>query len=356
MNLSTQRSQFIFGHLAWDIALIHLPTYLILIYFSLFRSEITEVSWHKELITFVALVLVDNGHVYTTLWRTYLNKKELLNHRYYLTFPLTCFLLIIACTQAALQWFWVFVVYFTLYHNLRQLYGFYRWYGSLHQFKDRVLNFLFYAICLCPVFIFHTAKPRVGFNYYHSGDSLNFENAFLNQIAWRIYFLLSLFFVLYVGFLIFRRKTPAWPMFLFMLTSFVLYGLAFIPARTSLEIIGPLAFSHGISYFGAIALSMYRLSFQQKDWPRFSRLFFEYGIVGISALVIITAIVFGVADDLFQERFVDEETNNISLLGSLFIAFWITPLFSHYYFDSKLWRHKNKDFLSLINLKKEQAV
>ena len=62
--------QFIFGHLAWDIALIHLPTYLILIYFSFFRNEITEVSWHKELITFVVLVLVDNGHVYTTLWRT----------------------------------------------------------------------------------------------------------------------------------------------------------------------------------------------------------------------------------------------------------------------------------------------
>lgn len=349
MKLTTPRPQFIFGHLVWDLVLIHLPTYLILLYFSFFRNELTEVHWHKELITFIALVLVDNGHVYTTLWRTYLNKKELLSHHYYQTFPPICFFLILVFTQVALPWFWVFVVYFTLYHNLRQLYGFYRWYGSLHQLKDRILNFLFYALCLCPVFIFHTAKARVGFNYYHAGDSLNFENALLNQISWGIYFTLGLGFVLYAGFITFRRKNLAvWPMFLFMVTSFVLYGLAFIPARTSLEIIGPLAFSHGISYFGAIALSMYRLPTQQKEWPDFSRLFFKSGIVGISILVVLTAIVFGVADDFFQERFIDDEVNNLSLLQSLFIALWVTPLFSHYYFDSKLWRHTNKDFSSLL--------
>ncbi len=59
-------------------------------------------------------------------------------------------------------------------------------------------------------------------------------------------------------------------------------------------------------------LVLIHLPTQQKEWPNFSRLFFKSGIVGISILVVLTAIVFGVADDFFQERFIDDEVNNLS--------------------------------------------
>jgi hypothetical protein len=343
------KEKYIFKSAIADFFILHFPIYSILIYYAIFRGLQSGSTWHQRVVAFIALIIADNGHVYTTIWRTYFNPREFRNNRFYIWFPILCFAGIMFATQIAHQLFWSFVIYFTIYHNLRQLYGFYRWYGAINKFKDKLMNFFFYAICLCPVLIAHTGKPKYLITYYTPNDVIFFENIYLYRFFWTAYLFLMLWFIGYVGFLRLKQRGMPNSQFFFMLASFVLYNQAFLEGTTSVEIIGPLSLSHGVAYFASMALCLQQANVKSDKLTKFASLLFSKGMALTVFYIVLTAVLFGYGDQIFSEEIVDLDEKKLGWIESFFIAVWITPLFAHYYFDSKIWRHFNPDFKELLD-------
>ena len=72
----------------------------------------------------LAMGVIDSGHVYTTMWRTWLHKEEIVTDKLYIFFPIAFFFLFTIWFYLGLPFLWTFVVYSTLYHHTRQVYGF----------------------------------------------------------------------------------------------------------------------------------------------------------------------------------------------------------------------------------------
>jgi hypothetical protein len=345
---SGSNERYIFKSGVMDFLVLHLPIYSILLYFAIFRSRSGE-SWHETAVAFVALVFADNGHVYSTIWRTYFNPSEFQKNKFYIWFPAICFTAIIITTQFVLNLFWSFVIYFTIYHNLRQLYGFYRWYGAINNFKDKIMNFFFYAICLCPVLIVHVDKQKYLITFYGPNDIILFENLFLFRIFWSIYILLMCSFIGYVCYFKVKQKGIPNNQLFFMIASFILYNQAFLDGTTMIQIIGPLAFSHGIAYFGSIALCLEQIKGQSNKISKFGTILFNNGLVWTIFFICLTSLILGYSDQIYSDLVIDFGDDDPNFVESILVALWITPLFSHYYFDSKIWRHTNPDFKDLLN-------
>ncbi len=339
---------FIFGSFKKDFSIFHVSTYFTLIYFFVLRNHLSETGWHQEWIAFIILVLIDNGHVYTTVWRTYLNKIELRTHSYYWVFPLICFVAVFFTSQFALSWLWSIVIYWTLYHNFKQIFGFYRWYGYLANYRSKTLDLFFYFICLGPVAIFHFGPRKPEVFLYMTGDIFNFDNEMLYKAFLGLYFVVSFSFLMFVIRQMFlRRCIPATILF-FMVTSFVLYGQAFLFVKTSFDIVGPLSLSHGVAYIGIIIESVRRVRDRTGRVPTIFQSVMKGRILGIVGLVFLTAVLFGCADEYLQDVFVSSVNNLSEIWRSVILGLWITPLFCHFYLDSKIWRRDHSDFRIII--------
>ena len=110
----------------------------------------------------VLLVLgVDVAHVYSSLFRTYLDREEFQCRRtLYLTVPLLCWLVGIAIyALGGPVVFWSGVAYFAIYHFVRQQYGFlmlYRRGEPVGDLSYRIDQAAIYLATIYPLVYWHT--------------------------------------------------------------------------------------------------------------------------------------------------------------------------------------------------------
>jgi hypothetical protein len=110
------------------------------------------------------VVCVDVAHVWSTVFRTYLDREEVLRRpALYLLAPLTAYLLGVLAYLVSAGWFWRLFAYTALFHFVRQQYG----WGMLYARKARVADAerrldaaALYAATLGPVVWWHANLPR----------------------------------------------------------------------------------------------------------------------------------------------------------------------------------------------------
>jgi hypothetical protein len=115
--------------------------------------DITELS----LISWVILVLcIDVAHVYSTLYKTYLNPKVFNNHKNLLSItPLVCWFLGVFIYQIHATFFWSTLAYLAVFHFIRQQYGIFRLYS--HKGPDNIMDKpAIYLATLYPIIYWHT--------------------------------------------------------------------------------------------------------------------------------------------------------------------------------------------------------
>ena len=130
----------------------------------------------------VFVVFIDVGHVYATLYRTYLDPVEFPRRRaLYVYLPLACWLGGALLYRMSALTFWRALAYLAVYHFVRQQYGFMRAYAHLEGRKElweeRLEAATIYATMLYPLVYWH-ADPARRFWWFVQGD---FEN--LNRVA-----------------------------------------------------------------------------------------------------------------------------------------------------------------------------
>lgn len=122
----------------------------------------------------VFIVGIDVSHVWSTLFRTYLDGDEFARHRpLLLSAPLLGFVFFFAVAAFSSLWFWRVLAYLALFHFVKQQYGFFALYQARFGFRPPRKFFddrkIIYLATLYPVAYWHLADERA-FAWFVGGD------------------------------------------------------------------------------------------------------------------------------------------------------------------------------------------
>lgn len=277
------------------------------------------------LFSFIAAGILDSGHVYATVWRTYFRPTERQRTRVYWLMPVFFFVLFFLWNYLEWSYLAAFVVYATVFHNARQLLGISRWYQKLNKQWSRISDVFLYLACALPFAIFHFREALPVSSYYAQDELFFYPNASLYNALLIIYAGLLAVWICFEAYRLIRFKDFNRTLSVFFAGLF--YGCAFINGETAAQILFPLVVSHGFSYLALTDLSLRKMEpSTYKGWVPL-------------VLVGVTALFFGSA-----EFWVEEEW---TLMGSsskaITTAVLLTPLFCHYTFDAFLWKRTHPD-------------
>lgn len=283
---------------------------------------------------FVTLAVVDSGHVYTTIWRTWLHPEERNSRPIYWTVPLAVFLFFGAWHFSGLPHLWAFVVYTTLYHHVRQFYGFSKWYQKLNGRFSRVSDFFLYLLSYLPIALHHF-RPGAVAEYYSERDLFLYPSPAMFQAGLWVYFAAL---AAWLAFELREARVSGFALnrFLSVLAPAAIYGGSFLWMTRHDAVLFPLLLSHGISYFAVMEQSLRRTR------PKLFPTALKAGLA-----VVVTAAAFGSAEHFLDLEFFSAENAYApapgELLRALLVGALLTPLFSHYLFDAVIWRHRHRE-------------
>ncbi|RTQ46490.1 hypothetical protein EJV47_21285 [Hymenobacter gummosus] len=158
----------------YDGWLILAPPFLALLVVAVLPDAYRSTAQMPVLGWVVLVLLIDVAHVYSTLFRTYLDPvRRRQQGLLYLLVPLSCYALGVALyLLGGALLFWRVLAYAAVFHFVRQQYGFLRLY-SRHEpratLSHRLDAVLIYAATLYPLLYWHLSPPR-HFNWFVDGD------------------------------------------------------------------------------------------------------------------------------------------------------------------------------------------
>lgn len=321
---------WILGSLKKEIVFLYIPG-LIGLALAYSYPQLGETS---VLYGLFATAIVDSGHVYTTAWRTWLNPSERKSHPGYWIVPILIFLIFSSWFFFQLPGLWKFVVYATLYHHVRQVYGFSKWYQVLNRRTDKVSDYFLYALAALPFLIYHFRSDAMT-SYYSQSDIFVYPHEGILKGLFIVYALLVLGWLSYEWSLwnkgvreVNRIVSVGFPS--------LIYGCCFFFGKTFTQIIFPMLFVHGIAYCAVVGQSLERT---QRD--RFKS--FLTAFLAVAG----TAVIFGLGEAWFEDNILsydfDAGMNPELLLSSLVVGIYLTPLFSHYVFDAWIWKKNHRE-------------
>jgi hypothetical protein len=315
-----------------DLFLILIPGFFVFIFFYVFSLYSHET--HFEYFAFFVFALVDSGHVYTTLWRTYFNKTERIQDKRYLYVPLVIIAIFLSWHFFQLPYLWSFIFYATVYHHLRQYYGVLKWYEKKSKAYSIYSGRVLYVLCALPMIACHF-RSNLTIHFYTNDDFLSYPDPFLLLIFGSIHFVL---FFSWLGYELYRFKTNQFnaQRFFALLLPIVLYSLVSYLGKDAAGVLMPLIIAHGIPYMAMMFIGM------KKGQPdRFKN------YKKIIAILILTAIFFGSLEFAFEQYGPNMDDKYLFLapdfLESLLISFYLVPVLCHYYFDAIIWRRKHRE-------------
>jgi hypothetical protein len=142
-----------------DLGILFLPVWMIWVILFLLPGSVL----HAPISLWIWVVIImgiDVSHVWSTIFRTYLDKEEFQNHKKILILaPLLALVLLFPFAQESTQYFWRVLAYLAVFHFMKQQYGFFAIYSykakhpKKHSwFKDQ---WVLYLSMLYPVLYWH---------------------------------------------------------------------------------------------------------------------------------------------------------------------------------------------------------
>lgn len=273
--------------------------------------------------------VLDSGHVYTSLWRTYFYSIEFWRRPvFYTLVPLSVFLFF---------WLWIFfgkafllgnfVLYAALHHNFKQFLGISKWYQRINVTYSREANYFFLLLCFISLTGLHF-REGARLDFLNLELITLFPNAAILFYVRLLYWLVFFFWLIHEFYSFLKQGKKMAMRFFSIGVPSLLYGLCFLYGQGIEQVLFPLVAAHGVAYIALITRSAKALK-MKRIWK--------------NALlwVLATAVFFGLMVFMFSPNRSDLRiaTPLQAFLGALFL----TPLFCHYIFDSYLWLSTHPD-------------
>ena len=296
----------------------------------------------------VAFVLsVDVAHVWSTLYRTYLDGEEVRAHRLrYFGIPVLCYLAGVAVyTQGSLM-FWRVLAYIALFHFVRQQVGWvavYRARSGRRGALDRVIDdTAVYASTLYPVVYWHAHLSSSRFAWFVQGDFVNvsgYAAAVLPvvKVVWLV--ALAAFAVRQIV-LWARTRTLELGKSLVVATTAAIWYVGIVGTNSDFDFTVTNVIVHGVPYF---ALCWFYAKERSKDAPgSLGSQIVAGGVAAFLGVLVLCAF----AEEMAWDKLVWHDRawlfgSGVELRGlvlTLLVPLLALPQATHYVLDGMLWR------------------
>jgi len=320
---------WILGKAKYDIFGILFPGVLglFLVPFILDKSSISYM-----IIGLLALSTADAGHVYSTFWLLFKEKKIQKNILTYLI-PAGLFITVFCWYYFQIPYLWSAVVYGTFFHYIRQFYGVSRWYQFLNKKFQPVSDFFLYVLMVLPLIMLHFA-PGLKFEFFSSEDIIFYPSLKIS------FYLMILYLCMLSAWVIWEIRNYFWlgvkdlNRFFSVFAPILLYLVAMAGAQEYFEAIFiPILLAHGMPY---ITLVGWRLRKKKKlKFKKYSTIFI---------VVFLVAFLSGGTETMLVDSFVEISyrylTGEPSLFWAAIVALYLTPILSHYLWDMYIWKRE----------------
>ncbi|CAH0994619.1 hypothetical protein EMA8858_00730 [Emticicia aquatica] len=326
----------------YDLGFIIAPSFFVifLLFFFpenwLWSNEMPNWAW------FVLVLLIDVSHVYSSLYRTYFDKKALQKHaKLFILTPLFVVLIAGSVHLISNELFWRLAAYLAVFHFIRQQYGFLKLYTRSEGIQ-KVDIWMIYISTVFPVLYWHFSEPR-NFVWFTANDFYFFPNQTIAESLKYIIWLLTGIYYVYVLIDFIKNRTLNLPKMLLILSTQLTwyFGIVYFNGDMAFTMLNVVA--HGIPYMALV----YATEQKKKDKKSgfWKLLFSNFGALIFVGILFLLAyfeegfwngLVWHEYDEYFSFFPTIDLTDNLWL--SITIAILSMPQLTHYILDGYIWK------------------
>jgi hypothetical protein len=336
-----------------DVVFILLPPFLCLLCIFLFPTVFQQQDGLSDVWWVAIILLIDVAHVYTTLYRTYLDPIAYQQHKTKLMLiPLLAFVAGVLLYNAAPLLFWRFLAYIAVFHFVRQQYGFMRLYSrneSSTIFFRLLDTVTIYTVTIYPIIFWHLSADR-NFNWFVQGDFIN--------VAAKKYvldFFTALFTIITSVYVVKEIVVTIQLKFFNGLKNAVVLGTGLSWYFGIVYFNGDMAFtllnvvSHGVPYMALIWVYSQKSIQKRGNTSKIMKVVFgKFGLVLFLAVVFLLAFI---EEGLWDITLWKEHTTVFAIFNwsdvqlsknvlNIIVPLLALPQITHYIIDGFIWRIK----------------
>lgn len=343
----------------FDLGFIVGPALLVTAFVIAFQDTLVKSLSVSPAVWLALIVGVDVSHVYSTVFRTYLDREELHKRQaLYILAPLGAWLAGCFLYSMDALFFWRVLAYLAVYHFIRQQYGFMMLYSRQERdksaFSKRLDQALVYMATLYPLIFWHT-HPRQ-FEWFVEGDFLAFNAATLSKSAGILYLALIALYIAKEARQAFMSRQFNIPKNLLLLGTGISWYTGIIAFDNDLAFTATNVIAHGIPYTALIWIYGRNQNALKKGKAPYiaswiNRLFRTTYIPLYLGLLLLAAFI----EEGLWDGFLWREHGRLFGFANLLppvqseaALTWLVPLLTlpqatHYILDAFIWRRNLKD-------------
>ncbi len=309
-------------------------------------------GWHQAAespawVWLALVLLVDVAHVYSTIFRTYLDGEELQARPVrYIAVPIACYAVGIGLHFVSSGLFWTVVAYAAVFHFIRQQVGWVAVYraraGQLGRLDRWVDDAAVYAATGYPIVYWHGNLDRARFVWMKDGDFIDVAGS-----AARVEPFVLWFFVAALGLFLGRQVLLAWRGTLHLgklvvvVTTAAVWYVGIVATNSDFDFTVTNVIVHGVPY---LALLWAYARERRKDAP--GTVGSRVAVGGLASfLAVLVALAF--AEELAWDHLVWHDRpwlfgeSSLALGGlalTLIVPVLTVPQLTHYVLDGFIWR------------------
>lgn len=335
-----------------DLAFVIAPALVITAAVLLFPDFFSSQSTVPPYLWLILIVGIDVSHVYSTLYRTYLDPEEFRRYRKPLLWiPPIALVIGIVLTIIHPLWFWRIMAYLAVYHFVRQQYGFFSLYARKTprpNWERKLDSAAIYLCTLYPLIYWHT-HPRAFF-WFVKGDFQMLDAPWLStlfQVLWLAalvgYGIKELYFL--------SKRGLNLPKNLILLGTAMSWYLGIVAYNGDLTFTATNVVSHGIPYMALIWFYGKKKEEKPVETAPKRKIFqFKYLPLFIGFLLFIAYFEEGIWDGLIWRDHASlfpwaDALPHLadSLLAYIAVPLLAVPQITHYVIDGFIWRVRKPD-------------
>jgi hypothetical protein len=345
-----------------DLLFLFLPvwiTWIILFFLPDYALYATIPIW----VWFFLVVGIDVSHVWSSLFRTYFDKHDRVNHSHLIkVLPVLVFFFCFATSYASISFFWRLMAYLALFHFIKQQFGFMVLYamknGARKKSSFRLDKYLIFFSMIYPVLYWHL-HSNLNFSWFVSDDFvlnkvLNIPGSFFivtNTVYW-IVMVLWFYSKIKQGTKEFKNQLPY---ILWILTTAMNWYLGIVYFNSDLAFTATNVVAHGIPYL--VLIVFYK---KKKDQIVIQK---KKSYLNVAVVVLSICLICGIFEEYFWDVLVNREKSELfsnfmyyidwqyssRFLKALFIGLLSVPQVTHYILDRYIWKsNESNPFLSKV--------
>ncbi len=319
------------------------------------NKDVPVVAW------VVLVLLIDVSHVYSTLFRTYLDKETFQKQKQIMVLvPLISWLIGMLLYAVDDMLFWRVLAYLAVFHFIRQQYGFMQLYSrkeSLLNWERKINVFTIYTATIYPILFWHLEGKRL-FNWFMNGDFISFSYPSVLPVLTGVYFFVIILYLIKEIRFVYRTHHFNIPRNLVVFGTLLSWYLGIVYYNGDLIYTTFNVVSHGIPYLALVWIYGHKkqVNARQKGQPVSKMQKLIHQKVGILLFIGLVAFLAYLEEGLW-DGFVWREHGQVfsfffplpqlqeSFALALVVPLLALPQVTHYVLDGFIWKVSRDEHL-----------